>query len=405
MILTHPARWAGRRLHALAMAAHSAGIDNVRFVPEPVAAAMHVAEGLVAEGGYLAVYDLGGGTFDTAILQHTGDGYQIIGAPGGNDRFGGENLDELLYHHVGRTIAEHAPDAWESLRFGTERPWRKANHDLRVEVQRAKEALSSTADYTIYIGAPLDQEVHVTRSELETLIFEPIAATVDELSATFEHAGLEVSQLAAVALVGGSSRIPLIARLVSDRLGTVPSTWGDPKASVVLGALTAEHLSVVPPTSTDVSRPPRAARFRGPVPERIGPYEVVTQLGQGGMGVVYLAHQPSLDRLVAVKTLPALGRSFTDRLRREEPRCSRSCNTRTSRLLSTSARRPAARTWSCRGSRAEASRTSSAAAHQVDRGRDERRHRVCRRSVGRNPSRRLPPPRRQAVEHPAVGRR
>ena len=65
----------------------------------------------------------------------------------------------MYANNVGERLAERLPEAWEALRFSDERAWRKAGHDLRVEARRAKEALSSTAEYTIYLGAPIDAEI------------------------------------------------------------------------------------------------------------------------------------------------------------------------------------------------------------------------------------------------------
>jgi actin-like ATPase involved in cell morphogenesis len=237
--LTHPASWAGTRLGVLRDAASRAGLGEVSFVPEPVAAALHYADEQLAVGALVAVYDLGGGTFDTAVLRRTEEGFEVVGPPGGSDRLGGEDFDERLYQHVGAALAAQDGDAWEHLRYSEERPWVRANAALRAEVRAAKEALSSTADYTIYVPAPVDAEVRVTREELERLIAGDLERTVDELCATVDRAGVTLDDLAAVYLVGGSSRIPLITRLLADRLGRMPVTWGDPKAVVVLGAAAA----------------------------------------------------------------------------------------------------------------------------------------------------------------------
>lgn len=237
--LTHPARWGSVRLAVLAEAARLAALPEPVFVPEPVAAALYFADERVSPGAYVAVYDLGGGTFDTAVLRRTPDGFEVAGPPGGSEHLGGELFDERLLAHLGERLAETKPEAWESLRFDSSRSWRKAAHDLRLEVRRAKEALSAQADYTIYIGAPVDVELLLTREEVERLIRPDIDATVDELLATVERAGLVPGDLAAVNIVGGSSRIPLVTRLVAERFGRVPDTWGDPKAAVVLGAASA----------------------------------------------------------------------------------------------------------------------------------------------------------------------
>lgn len=242
--ITHPATWAGTRLAALRDAAESLELAPVRLVPEPVAAALHYADQQLAEGDLVAVYDLGGGTFDTAVLRSTAEGFEVVGTPGGSDRLGGEDFDERLYQHVGAALGAQDPEAWEQLRFADDRAYVRANEAFRTDVRAAKEALSSAADYTVYVPAPVDREIRVTRDELEHLIRPDLDRTVDELVATVERVGASVDDLAAVYLVGGSSRIPLVTRLLADRLGSVPSTWGDPKSVVALGAAGASEAAM-----------------------------------------------------------------------------------------------------------------------------------------------------------------
>lgn len=236
VVLTHPVTWAKERLDVLREAAARAGLDHVQLVAEPIAAATQLADGRVQEGEHVAVYDLGGGTFDTAVLRLVDGSFALVGLPGGDDRLGGEYFDERLYQHVGERLAAEDPSAWDQLRTSTDRPWTRANATLRSEVRQAKEALSSLAEAAVYIPAPVDREIRVTRAELESLLAPDIERTVEELERTVTAAGLRLEDLAAVYLTGGSSRIPLVTRLVGQRAGRVPSTWGDPKAVVALGA-------------------------------------------------------------------------------------------------------------------------------------------------------------------------
>lgn len=251
--ISYPARWAATRVGELAKAATRAGLVDVGLIPEPVAAAVHLGSDRAAVGQLVAVYDLGGGTLDTAVLRRTDSGFEVVGAPGGIDRLGGEDVDEHLYQHMGAILAARDPDTWEHLRFAQDRAWVHANHTLRAQARAAKEALSSTTEFTAYVGAPVDAEIRVTRDELEDLIRRDVARSIDELLATIERAGTNPDALVDVYLVGGSSRIPLVAREIAARLGRVPATWGDPKAAVVLGAAIAAPDLLVTPLTTSAS--------------------------------------------------------------------------------------------------------------------------------------------------------
>ena len=253
--MTVPARWGGVRSSLLAEAARRAGLPEPVLVPEPVAAALFAAETTLAVGAHVAVYALGGGTAATPVLRRPGDGFAGVGAPGGNDQLGGELFDELVVDHLGARIAEVAPDAWEQIRFSSERPWRRLGHELRVQARRAKEALSSSTEFDLYLGAPLDMEGRVTRDELETLLRPALKESVAELVATVRRAGLEPAELSRVYVVGGATRTPLVVRLIAEELGIMPVTWGDPKAAVVLGAASPAARSHLQPSSAPAPVP------------------------------------------------------------------------------------------------------------------------------------------------------
>jgi len=235
-VLAHPVRWADSRRDALADAARRAGLTGVSLVEEPVAAAVHYAAADLAHGSHVAVYDLGGGTFDTAILQRTDDGFEVVGVPGGDEGIGGERFDHLLFSWFGEHLAESAPDVWDQLRVSDERPWRHAAFDLRAQARRAKEALSSYTSTQVFVPSA-DVEILVNRSQFEAMIVDDVERTVEVLADTIATAGLRPADLAAVYLVGGSSRIPLVVQLVAEHVGAARVTTRDePKSVVSLGA-------------------------------------------------------------------------------------------------------------------------------------------------------------------------
>jgi actin-like ATPase involved in cell morphogenesis len=261
--LTHPARWGQASLGALREAARIAGFDDPVFMPEPVAAAVHFASNQLAPGEHVAVYDLGGGTFDTAVLRRTEESFEVIGAPGGDEYLGGEDFDERLYLYLGSQLPA---DQWQQLRESTDRTWTHANFQLLIEARKAKEILSSSPDHDLYLPTPIDQDLHFTAEQFQALILQDLEHTVAELKRTIAGAGLQTADLSAVYLAGGSSRIPLISTLIEQQLGISPETLDDPKSAIALGA--AAHTARVRSQPATTTRPAQAATTEiGPITE------------------------------------------------------------------------------------------------------------------------------------------
>lgn len=243
--LTHPARWGSASLGKLRQAAEIAGLGSPVFVAEPVAAATHFASQRLQAGQYVAVYDLGGGTYDTAVLQRTEDSFVLAGAPGGNENLGGEDFDDRLYRYLGQQLSH---EDWRQLQESEDRIWTQANTELRRSARRTKEFLSRAPRYEFYMPPPLNQELQVTAETLRELIVQDIQSTVVELERTVRDAGLDPNQLAAIYLAGGSSRIPLVSRTIQLQFGQTPESWDDPKAVTVLGAARLPSHGVAAPT-------------------------------------------------------------------------------------------------------------------------------------------------------------
>ena len=279
--LTHPARWASARRAALAEAARRAGIENPVLLAEPVAAALRFAAGETIEPGqYVAVYDLGAGTFDTAVLERTADGFGLVGEPGGLE-LGGESFDERLYQYLGRQLD---PADWDALQNSTERVWRNAQADFRRWIRLAKEALSGNPrGVDVRYPGPADHDpLWLTADELNEQLRPDLAKTVDELDRTIAAAGLTPSRLAAVYLAGGSSKIPLVETLIVHRFGMSARLEDDRKQVVALGAAGAPASALPPqlplpapaapaeppPPPPVVAAPPPAEPEPEPEPER-----------------------------------------------------------------------------------------------------------------------------------------
>lgn len=229
----HPASWGPFKVDLLRQACEQADLPGATLLTEPVAAAVHfAATDRIDVGGVVAVYDLGGGTFDAAVLRRTGDGFEPLGEPAGIERLGGIDFDEAVHAHVARSL-DGALD-----RLDPDDPTaRQALARLRQECVAAKEALSVDADTTIPVVLPnLQVDLRLTRAELEEMIRPTIGETIAALHRALANAGVGAEELQAVLLVGGSSRIPLVAEMVSSAMGRPVSVNAHPKHAIALGA-------------------------------------------------------------------------------------------------------------------------------------------------------------------------
>lgn len=284
LVLTHPADWGVVRTRTLRQAA--AGLaQEVTLLPEPVAAAVfHTSTFAAQEGGdgagngcgaptALAVLDLGGGTVDVSVVQGAGNpedeaagGFWVL-ATKGDPGFGGADVDQALLEFIGSRVADENKDAWRALMEGRELADRRRRRVLRQDVRGAKETLSRHA----YTDVPMPQpfaDAHVTRQDLERLIAEPLGRAVALTSAAISEAGLRPEQLSGIFLVGGSSRIPMVGRLVHEQLGVVPTTLDQPETVVARGAMLSVLAEQRQTQQTKQLQPGPGNAGQGPVPGR-----------------------------------------------------------------------------------------------------------------------------------------
>src|SRR5690606_1704374 len=151
LAVTHPANWGPYKLDLLGNALRTAGIDGATLLSEPEAAARHYAEhGNVPDGAVVAVYDLGGGTFDACVLRRRHDGgFELLGQPEGLERLGGLDLDEAVFGHVQRS----APELFDGI-DADDPAVRAALVRIRDDCTEAKEQLSADVDAAISVLLP-----------------------------------------------------------------------------------------------------------------------------------------------------------------------------------------------------------------------------------------------------------
>ncbi|MCD0451274.1 Hsp70 family protein [Actinocorallia sp. API 0066] len=257
LVLTHPARWGDVETAVLKAAAAEADLPEPWLTSEPVAAATYyAARHRVEEGRCVAVYDLGGGTFDTAVLRRAADGFEQVGAAGGHPRLGGEDFDDELLGLVAERAAAASPADWEALHRGPEPAVMRRLNLLRSDVTRLKEELSEHLQREIPVDG-FAEAVQVQRAEFVARITPHLRTTMVELAATVERAGLAFADLAEIYLTGGSSRVPLVTDLFAETFGRIPSVEGDPKTVVVIGALHSYRAATSPTSApASVTAPP-----------------------------------------------------------------------------------------------------------------------------------------------------
>lgn len=241
LVLTHPADWGVVRARTLRQAAAGLGQATV-LVSEPVAAAAFRADRLPGASGVLAVLDLGGATVDVTVVRAEPDspgGFGVL-ASKGDLTFGGADIDQLLLDHIGATVARSDADrlAWRALLDGGDPEGRCLRRTLLADVRGAKERLSRHPYADVPLPSPFS-DAHVTRPDLERLMTEPLGRVMALTAAAIGEAGISTAQLDGIFLVGGSSRIPLVSRLVQERFGLLPVCLDEPDTVVARGALVA----------------------------------------------------------------------------------------------------------------------------------------------------------------------
>src|SRR5437660_8283286 len=233
-VITVPAYFNDAQRQATKDAGRIAGLDVVRLVNEPTAASL--AYGLDKKrGGIVAVYDLGGGTFDISILKLHEGIFEVL-ATNGDTHLGGDDIDNLL---LSIALNDIAGDLKLDLRRNGE-----AIQALRKAVIETKIALSSKPEAQIDVDLPQGKSYQrtITREQFEQLIEPIIQRTVAPCKQALADAKLQPSQIEEVALVGGSTRIPRVHALVKDLFEREPHTELNPDEVVALGAAVQAHI-------------------------------------------------------------------------------------------------------------------------------------------------------------------
>ena len=232
-VITVPAYFNDAQRQATKDAGKIAGLEVLRIINEPTAAAL--AYGLEkSEGKKIAVYDLGGGTFDVSILE-IGDGVFEVKSTNGDTFLGGEDFDLRLVDYL---ASEFQKEQGVDLRKD-----KLALQRLKEEAEKAKKELSSVPSYDVNLpfismnaSGPLHLTLKLTRAKLESLVEDLIAKTIGPCEQALKDSGYKKSDIDEVVLVGGMTRMPKVVEAVQAFFGREPHKGVNPDEVVALGA-------------------------------------------------------------------------------------------------------------------------------------------------------------------------
>ena len=233
-VITVPAYFSDSQRQATKEAGEIAGLKVRRIINEPTAAALAYGLDKKQNDMKIAVYDLGGGTFDISILE-LGDGVFEVKSTNGDTHLGGDDFDHVLIDYMAEVFkAEHGIDLRQDP---------MALQRLKEAAEKAKIELSSatTTDINLpYImpvnGIPQHLVMTLTRAKFEQLCDHLVQKTIEPCRTALRDAGLQASQIDEVILVGGSTRIPAIQRVVEEFFGKTPNRSVNPDEVVAVGA-------------------------------------------------------------------------------------------------------------------------------------------------------------------------
>src|ERR1700710_1394258 len=232
-VITVPAYFNDAQRQATKDAGRVAGLEVLRIINEPTAAAL--AYGLEKRGtGKIAVYDLGGGTFDISILE-VGDGVFEVKATNGDTFLGGEDFDKRIMDYLADEFRKETGIDLRNDRLALQR--------LKDAAEKAKIELSSTTQTDVnlpFITAdqhgPKHLTIKLTRAKLEALVDDLVQRTVGPCKAALKDAGLQPSEINEVVLVGGQTRMPKVQETVQKLFGREPHKGVNPDEVVAIGA-------------------------------------------------------------------------------------------------------------------------------------------------------------------------
>jgi len=260
VVITHPAYFNDRQIYATRQAGFIAGFKNVYLLSEPLAAAIEYGY----RQGYaqtILVYDIGGGTFDACVLKVSigEDGQEIFQelSDVGDMSLGGDDFDNEIINLIKNKFNEETGINLDELE---ETEKRRVMQKLKQEAEQAKKKLSGTNRVSIKInpimikdGVPKNISFEISREEFEAMIRKYVEKSREIVEEALKRAGKEPDEISKVILVGGSTLIPMVKRMVAGYIKE-PYRATDPAKSVAMGAAIYNHLIHLPNSTVRVGQ-------------------------------------------------------------------------------------------------------------------------------------------------------
>ncbi|MEQ8442251.1 MAG: molecular chaperone DnaK [Alphaproteobacteria bacterium] len=232
-VITVPAYFNDSQRQATKDAGKIAGLDVLRIINEPTAAAL--AYGLEKKGaGTIAVYDLGGGTFDVSVLE-IGDGVFEVKSTNGDTFLGGEDFDQAVIDYLADEFKKEQGIDLRQDRLALQR-LKEAAEKAKIELSSATQTDVNLPFITADSSGPKHLNIKMSRSKLESLVGDLVQRTVGPCKAALKDAGLKASEIDEVILVGGMTRMPKVIETVKEFFGKEPHRGVNPDEVVAIGA-------------------------------------------------------------------------------------------------------------------------------------------------------------------------
>ena len=232
-VITVPAYFNDSQRQATKDAGKIAGLDVLRIINEPTAAAL--AYGMEKkEGGIVAVYDLGGGTFDISILE-IGDGVFEVKSTNGDTFLGGEDFDIRIVDYLADEFKKENSIDLRKDKLALQR-LKEAAEKAKIELSSATQTEINLPFITADASGPKHLNVKMTRAKLEALVADFVKRTIEPCKAALKDAGIKASEIDEVIMVGGMTRMPKITETVKEFFGKEPHKGVNPDEVVAIGA-------------------------------------------------------------------------------------------------------------------------------------------------------------------------